>query len=111
MRRYLVTMGGTPMSVEDWKKGETLWQRTLSDFGDIKDLRHYGNLTEGHIVCILEAPSVARIHELFESLGTHLKESGLFPETPERKEAFDIWPIELEYEGSTLVYQVEFARE
>ncbi len=111
MGRYLVSLtcpgGGT---WEDMQKGEPLWEQTLSEYKDITWLHEYDNLSEGRIVCILEAPSADRIRELFGDLGRRIKASELFPDMPETEPPLDIWPIEVEFEGTKVVYKKELAK-
>ncbi len=110
MGRYLVIWKGPSMTFTDWEKGGEACGPVMKEFPDVTCLRMFGNLSEGHIIGLFEAPSADRVRLLHERIDKALAEAGILPAGLEYETGLDIWPLELEYERDTIVYKRELAR-
>jgi hypothetical protein len=110
MGRYMVIWKGRPASLEALEQGNRMWRQALGEFPDIHGLRLFGNLIEGHLFGVLEAPSGDRIRELDQRVGQLCHESGMMPAGGDFEMGLEIIPLEFEYDGEKLVYQHELVR-
>ena len=110
MGRYLLAVHGPPGTPEEAEKCGPIWNGTLSEYRDITPLHDYGSRSEGKYVGIFEAPSADRLRALWDSFDRKIKASGLFPNVSESGLVYDIWRIEVETEGTNVVYKAELAK-
>ena len=97
------------MSFDKLNRGYEIWQQVLKEFQDVRNPHAFGNLAEGEVACILEAPNPDRIRELFDRAQQRMREVGLSSDV-ESETGLDILPLEFQYDGSNLVYQRELTR-
>jgi hypothetical protein len=113
MGRYLVTWKGQPSSLDSLEEGSRNWQEVLTEFPEITCPYTFGNLSEGIVTCVLEAPSADMIRELNQRLGERMAEK--HPKFREQTESayeygIDILPLEFEIVDGELIYQHELVR-
>lgn len=107
MGRFLVNWKGPSMTEEQLESGSKLWDEVNKDFPDIKTLQVMGNLAEGHVAIVLEAPGVERIRRLMEEFNSQFLNLHQIHSETEIETGLDILPLDFQYEGESMVYRRE----
>ncbi len=107
MGRYLVIWKGMPGSLDKLEEGSKFWDEVMKDFPDIRSLHVFGNMCEGHIFAVFEAPNADRLREMNHRGEQLMHERGLPKREGEFEMGLEIIPLEFEYDGDELVYRQE----